>query len=72
MTSATILGVVVGYLLILLAIGLWGNRDSHDMAGYYVAALVSCAVSLVVIVAVSRLESRTNDFRFEQLSGERS
>lgn len=37
MTSATILGVVIGYLLILLAIGLWGNRDSHDMAGYYVA-----------------------------------
>ncbi|MDX1645796.1 MAG: sodium/proline symporter [Longimicrobiales bacterium] len=37
MTSATILGVVVGYLVILLAIGLWGNRESHDMAGYYVA-----------------------------------
>jgi sodium/proline symporter len=37
MTSATILGVVVGYLLILLAIGLWGGRESGDLKGYYVA-----------------------------------
>ncbi|MDX1493140.1 MAG: sodium/proline symporter [Longimicrobiales bacterium] len=37
MTSPVILGVVVGYLLILLAIGLWGGRDSHDLEGYYVA-----------------------------------
>jgi len=36
-TSATILGVVAGYLLILLAIGLWGGRESGDLEGYYVA-----------------------------------
>ena len=37
MTSATILGVVVGYLLILLVIGFWGGRESSDLKGYYVA-----------------------------------
>lgn len=37
MTSPVIIGVVVGYLLVLLAIGLWGGRDSHDLEGYYVA-----------------------------------
>ena len=37
MTSATILGVVLGYLLILLAIGFWGGRESKDLKGYYVA-----------------------------------
>ncbi len=37
MTSATILGVVVAYLLILLAIGFWGGRESGDLKGYYVA-----------------------------------
>lgn len=37
MTSATIVGVVVGYLLILLAIGVWGGRESGDLKGYYVA-----------------------------------
>lgn len=37
MTSATILGVVVGYLVILLAIGFWGGRESGDLKGYYVA-----------------------------------
>lgn len=37
MTSPIIVGVVVGYLLILLAIGIWGGRDSHDLEGYYVA-----------------------------------
>lgn len=37
MTSATILGVVIGYLLILLAIGFWGGRESGDLKGYYVA-----------------------------------
>jgi sodium/proline symporter len=36
-TSATILGVVIGYLLILLAIGFWGGRESGDLKGYYVA-----------------------------------
>ena len=37
MTSATIVGVLVGYLLILLAIGFWGSRESGDLKGYYVA-----------------------------------
>jgi sodium/proline symporter len=37
MTSATILGVVFGYLLILLAIGVWGSKESGDLKGYYVA-----------------------------------
>jgi sodium/proline symporter len=37
MTSATILGVVIGYLLILLVIGFWGGRESGDLKGYYVA-----------------------------------
>lgn len=37
MTSATILGVVVGYLLILLVIGVWGGRESGDLEGYYLA-----------------------------------
>jgi len=37
MTSATIVGVLVGYLLVLLAIGLWGSRESNDLKGYYVA-----------------------------------
>lgn len=37
MTSATILGVLAGYLLVLLAIGFWGSRESGDMKGYYLA-----------------------------------
>ena len=37
MTSATIVGVLVGYLLILLAIGFWGSRESGDLKGYYLA-----------------------------------
>ena len=37
MTSATILGVVLGYLLILLVIGVWGGRESGDLEGYYLA-----------------------------------
>jgi sodium/proline symporter len=36
-TSATVIGVVVGYLVVLLAIGLWGGRESSDLKGYYVA-----------------------------------
>lgn len=32
-----ILGVVFGYLLVLLAIGFWGGRESGDLKGYYVA-----------------------------------
>lgn len=37
MTSTVIVVVLVGYLVILLAIGLWGNRESYDLEGYYVA-----------------------------------
>jgi sodium/proline symporter len=37
MTSTTIIGVLVGYLLILLGIGFWGNKESGDLKGYYVA-----------------------------------
>lgn len=37
MTSATIVAVLVGYLLVLLAIGLWGSRESKDVKGYYLA-----------------------------------
>jgi sodium/proline symporter len=36
-TSATIVGVLVGYLLILLAIGFWAGKESGDLKGYYVA-----------------------------------
>jgi len=35
--STTIVAVLVAYLLILLAIGLWGGRDSGTVAGYFVA-----------------------------------
>jgi len=37
MTSATIVGVLLGYLLVLLAIGFWGSRETGDLKGYYVA-----------------------------------
>lgn len=37
MPSPTILGVVFGYLLVLLGIGFWSSRESHDLEGYYVA-----------------------------------
>jgi len=37
MTAGPIIAVLVGYLLVLLAIGFWGGRDSHDVKGYYVA-----------------------------------
>ena len=33
----TIIAVLVFYLLILLAIGLWGGRESKTMSGYFVA-----------------------------------
>ena len=58
-TAAMISGAAVGL-------------SAYFLIGYYVAALVSCAVSLVVIVAVSRLETNTGEFHFEQLSGERA
>lgn len=35
--SPVILGVVLGYLLVLLGIGFWGGRASGDLKGYYVA-----------------------------------
>ena len=37
MISATILTVLVFYLLILLTIGIWGSRESQSIQGYYVA-----------------------------------
>lgn len=37
MTSGPIIAVLVVYGAILLAIGLWGGRASHSVAGYYVA-----------------------------------
>jgi len=36
-TSPTIVGVLIGYLLLLLAIGLWSSRESGDLKGYYIA-----------------------------------
>ena len=33
----TIVAVLVGYLAVLLAIGVWGSRESGDMKGYYLA-----------------------------------
>jgi len=36
-TSATIIGVLVGYLFVLLGIGLWASRESSDLKGYFVA-----------------------------------
>ncbi|MGY8814597.1 MAG: sodium/proline symporter [Gammaproteobacteria bacterium] len=35
--SATIIGVLVVYLVILLIIGYWGGKESKDVKGYYVA-----------------------------------
>jgi sodium/proline symporter len=37
MASATIIAVLVVYLLVLLIIGIWASRESKSMAGYYVA-----------------------------------
>ena len=37
MVSTTIVAVLAVYLVILLAIGVWGGRESHSVAGYYVA-----------------------------------
>lgn len=35
--SATIVGVLIIYLVILLIIGYWGGKESGDVEGYYVA-----------------------------------
>ncbi len=37
MTSGTLVGVLIGYLVVLLAIGVWGSRDSSDVKGYFLA-----------------------------------
>mgnify|MGYP006091488151 CR=1 FL=1 len=37
MTSPTVIGVLVGYLLVLLGIGFWASRESGDLKGYFVA-----------------------------------
>lgn len=37
MTSRTIIGVLIGYLIVLLAIGFWSSRESRNLKGYYVA-----------------------------------
>ena len=37
MTSLTVIGVLVGYALLLLGIGLWASRESGDLKGYFVA-----------------------------------
>lgn len=37
MASVGVVAILVLYLIVLLAIGLWGRRESGDVAGYYVA-----------------------------------
>ena len=37
MATPAVIAVLVVYGLILFAIGVWGRRESHDVAGYYVA-----------------------------------
>ena len=37
MTSTAIIVVLLVYLAILLGIGFWSRKDSHDVKGYYVA-----------------------------------
>ena len=37
MTSPIIVGVLVAYLILLLFIGIWGGKGSHDVEGYYAA-----------------------------------
>jgi sodium/proline symporter len=34
--SATIIGVIAAYLLVLIGIRFWGSRESKDISGYYV------------------------------------
>ena len=35
--SAVIIAILAAYLIVLLAIGVWGGRESGDVEGYYVA-----------------------------------
>lgn len=37
MSSPIIVSVLVGYLLVLLVVGMWAGKESGDVAGYYVA-----------------------------------
>jgi Na+/proline symporter len=37
MTSYAIHAVLIAYLILLVAIGLWSRKESHSVAGYYVA-----------------------------------
>jgi sodium/proline symporter len=37
MTSPIIVGVLIAYLILLLFIGIWGGKGSHDVEGYYAA-----------------------------------
>ena len=37
MTSPIIVGILVAYLILLLFIGIWGGKGSHDVEGYYAA-----------------------------------
>jgi len=37
MASATVIGILILYLAILLWIGFWGGKESGNMSGYYVA-----------------------------------
>jgi Na+/proline symporter len=50
--------------------GTISGLSAYFLIGFYVAALVSCAVSLVVIIAVSRMGE--NHFQFESLAGEQT
>ncbi len=37
MASYTVIGVFIGYLLVLLGFGVWGSRESDSIVGYYLA-----------------------------------
>ena len=63
-TSDEAANAAVAAMLAGITVGLWG----YYFIGFYVAALLSCAASLVTILVFSWLGS--SDFRFEQLSPE--
>jgi len=37
MESYTVIGVLCGYLVLLLCLGMWGRKESGSVAGYYIA-----------------------------------
>lgn len=37
MITATIIGVLIGYLIVLIGIGVWAGKESHEVTGYYLA-----------------------------------